>query len=92
MPSWKKIHIDMNHIMSGHGHGGNRGGPNKDRFPWWMSAPAIERAVRESYRYCELIKRQGGRVFVRGPWFEGKGYIEMWVNTVKKVIESAWPK
>lgn len=32
----------------------------------------------------------GDRVFMRGRW--GNSYIEMWVNTVTKVLESAWPK
>lgn len=80
----------MNHILSGHGPNGKRGGPNKDRFPWWMSVPAIEKAIREAYRYGEVLQRQGDRVFMRGRW--GNNYIEMWVNTVKNAIESAWPK
>ncbi len=90
LPSWKKVALDMQHILSGHSAGGQRGGPNKDRFPWWMTAPAIEKAIREAYKYGEILQRQGDRVFMRGPW--GKTYIEMWVNTVTKVIESAWPK
>jgi hypothetical protein len=90
LPSWKKITLDMEHILSGHGPEGNRGGPNKDRFPWWMTAAAIEKAVKEAYRYGEVLQRQGERVFMRGPW--GDSYIEMWVNTATKVIESAWPK
>lgn len=84
----------MEHIMSGHSADGRRGDPNdpdkKDKFPKWMSAPAIERAVREAYRYGEKVRTQGERIFVRGPW--GDSYIEMWVNKVTKVIETAWPK
>ena len=90
LPSYKKIGIDMDHIMSGHSAGGNRGGPNKDRFPWHMTAPAIENAIREAYRNGEKVMTQGDRVFVRGSW--GQYTIEMWVNKATKIIESAWPK
>ena len=49
LPSGKKVKLDMDHIMSGHSAGGNRGGPKKDRFPQWMTAPMIERAIRIAY-------------------------------------------
>ena len=90
LPSYKSVKIDMLHIISGHTPGGNRGGPRKDRFPGWMKFAAIERAIREAYRFGERIRTQGDRVFLRGPW--GNNTIEMWVNTVTKVIKSAWPK
>lgn len=45
-PSYKKVGIDMPHIISGHGPNGNRG-PNKDRFPWWMTSSMIEKVVRQ---------------------------------------------
>jgi len=90
LPSYKTIKLDMGHILSGHGPNGSRGGPNKDRFPKWMTASSIAAAIREAYRYGELLQRQGDRVFIQDPW---NGYsIQMWVNTVKKIIESAWPK
>ena len=37
LPSVRKLRKNKNHIMSGHSAGGNRGGPNKDRFPKWMT-------------------------------------------------------
>lgn len=55
LPSYKKIEHNMGHIMSGHSMGGNRGGPDKDRFPIEMTAPAIEKAIIEAYRYGEKI-------------------------------------
>lgn len=90
LPSAKRIKINMDHIMSGHGFDGKRGGPGKDRFPKWATAATIERIIREAYKYGERVKTQGDRVFIRGPW--GNRLIEMWVNTVEKTIESAWPK
>ena len=90
LPSYKNININMDHIMSGHSSGGNRGGPNKDRFPVYLSRYAIRKAIITAYRYGKKIRTQGDRVFIRGPW--GRNYIEMWVNVVTKIIESAWPK
>ena len=80
----------MDHIMSGHSAGGKRGGPNKDRFPWWMTAEMIEKAIREAYAFCEKVQTQGDRVLLVGPW--GNNEIVMWLNTVTYEIETAWPK
>ena len=77
--------------MSGHGSSGNRGGPNKDRFPKWVTSTIAEQIIRTAYRYGEKIRTQGDRVLIRGPW-DGSHFIEMWVNTTTKMIESAWPK
>ena len=41
LPSSKKITINMDHILSGHSAGGNRGGPRKSRFPSWMTAARL---------------------------------------------------
>ena len=99
LPSHKKVEIDMDHIMSGHGAGGNRGGPNKDRFPWGMTAAAIEKAIREAYRYAEKIGSvqkvwENGvemtRQMFQGPW--GERTIQFWYNYTTKTIETAWPK
>ena len=90
LPSGKKVKLDMDHIMSGHSAGGNRGGPKKDRFPPWMTAPMIERAIRIAYSCCEKVQTQGDRVFLEGHY--DRYTIQMWLNLVTKVIESAWPK
>ncbi|MEN9365832.1 MAG: hypothetical protein RL489_190 [Pseudomonadota bacterium] len=92
MPAWKSISIDMVHIASGHMAGGARLAPGntKDVFPKEMSRDQVQRAVRDAYRCGEVLQSQGDRVFVRGPY--GNGKIEMWVNKVTKTIESAWPK
>ena len=91
LPAAKRITLDLDHIMSGHGSGGNRGGPNKDRFPKWVTPTIAEQIIRTAYRYGEKIRTQGDRVLIRGPW-DGSRFIEMWVNTTTKMIESAWPK
>ena len=98
LPSTKKVKIDMAHILSGHSAGGNRG-PNKDRFPPWMTAKMIEQAIRMAYNNAEKggplqLSWQDGeeiiRQFYKGPWTEGT--IEFWFNYSKKTIETAWPK
>ena len=91
LPAVKRITLDLDHIMSGHGSSGNRGGPNKDRFPKWVTSTIAEQIIRTAYRYGEKIRTQGDRVLIRGPW-DGSHFIEMWVNTTTKMIESAWPK
>ena len=91
LPSAKRITLNMDHIMSGHGSGGNRGGPRKDRFPDWVTSTIAERIIRTAYKYGEKILTQGDRILVRGPW-DGTRFIEMWVNVRTNVIETAWPK
>ena len=53
LPSADKISINLDHIMSGHSANGNRGGPNKDRFPDGITEVTIERIIREAYRHAE---------------------------------------
>ena len=89
LPAWKTIAIDIKHILSGHTLGGSRVSSLKDLFPSHMSEAQIEKAVREAYRYGEKVSSQGERVMIQG---EAAGLkIEMWVNTVTKTIETAYP-
>jgi hypothetical protein len=92
LPSWRRIIINMGHILSGHVVEGARAvqaGAKKTFFPGTMSPRQIENAVREAYRYAKLLKRQGERVLVEGT---GHGLrIRMWVNIAAEEIESAWP-
>jgi RHS repeat-associated protein len=91
MPAWKKITIDMGHIRDRHMPGGKSLAPaNKKDVFQGMTEQQVGRAVRNAYRYGEVLQPQGDRVFVRGPF--GNGSIEMWVNRVTKEIETAWPK
>jgi hypothetical protein len=91
MPGWRKIDIDMDHIMSGHYPEGARVSPLKDVFPSTMSSDSVENAIRSAYKNSEIILRQGDRYLMRGP-FDGRYHIYMWVNKVTKTIETAWPK
>mgnify|MGYP003294119962 CR=1 FL=1 len=98
LPSIKKVKIDMEHIMSGHSFGGKRGGPNKDRFPWWMTEPMIEKAIREAYQTAEKIGSlqcswQDGVWTIR-QLFQGTSggmFIRFWFNFTTNTIETGWP-
>ena len=99
-PSIRKVTLDMEHILSGHSSGGNRG-PNKDRFPSWMTPALIEKAIRFAYENAEKAgsmqyswpKNGLGEVckqFFIGHW--GGMEIHFWFNYTMKIIETAWPK
>jgi uncharacterized protein RhaS with RHS repeats len=95
LPSWKKVEIDMDHILSGHTSTGSRAvqsanaGGGKDLFGN-MTPAQIEKAIRGAYRVCEKVMTQGDRVLVRGQY--GDMTIEMWVNKATNIIETAYPK
>ncbi|MCH1625330.1 EndoU domain-containing protein [Fredinandcohnia sp. SECRCQ15] len=91
LPSYKKVKIDMEHIMSGHSRAGGRATQSgmKDLFPSNMNQKQIENAIRNAYRNGKRVKTQGDRVKVHGK--SGGMRIEMWVNTKTKVIETAYP-
>ena len=58
MPGWRKIDIDMDHIMSGHYPEGARVSPLKDVFPSTMSSDSVENAIRSAYKNSEIIDRK----------------------------------
>lgn len=98
LPSYKKTKIDMNHIISGHSSGGNRG-PNKDKFPAWMTTPMIKKAITEAYKVAKKIGPlqyswndgvENVRQLLQGDWNGMR--IQMWYNYTKRIIETAWPK
>lgn len=89
LPAWRRISIDMAHIASGHMVGGSRLSSLKTLFSESMSVNQVENAVRQAYRYGERVATQGNRVLVRGE--SGGTWIEMWVNTDTRTIETAYP-
>jgi hypothetical protein len=94
LPSWRKIGIDMDEVLSGHTVSGDRAVQSgiKDLFPDSMNPSQIEKAIRQAYRHGEKILTQGDRVKMRGPFGDTGGVVEMWVNTETKIIETAYPK
>ncbi|URN93500.1 MAG: EndoU domain-containing protein [Candidatus Pristimantibacillus lignocellulolyticus] len=91
LPSYKKVKIDMAHIISGHTVGGSRAKQSgrKDIFPSNMNKSLIEKTVRDAYKNASKVQTQGDRILVRG---KANGIkIEMWVNKKTKAIETAYP-
>ena len=98
-PSKGKVSIAMDHIISGHTAGGNRGSSNKDCFPWWMTEKTIEKAIRIAYDNAEKAGAiqyswengvEVAKQLYRGS-YDGM-LIYFWYNITKKIIETAWPK
>jgi len=92
LPSWRRVAIDMEEVVSGHTAGGARLRPNsrKTLFPSGMTETQIERAIRQAYRYGSKVGSQGGeRVLMEG---ESNGLvIQMWLNKTTRTIETAYP-
>ncbi|MBQ1440385.1 MAG: RHS repeat-associated core domain-containing protein, partial [Clostridia bacterium] len=101
-PSYKKVSVNMNHILSGHTAGGSRHGPggNKTNFPWWMTPSMIEKAVREAYKNAE---KAGA---MQESWWHGMEVvkqcfigvsetfgvvIELYLNYTTQSVDAAWP-
>jgi hypothetical protein len=74
LPSWKKVAIDMEEVISGHTSSGYRAiqSGRKDLFPDYMTRDQIERAIRQAYRNGEKVLSQGDRILVRGPFDDEK--------------------
>lgn len=91
LPSYKKINVDMQHILSGHIKGGTRIGKDSSKtlFPEGYSPSKIRKAIVNAYKNGKKIKTQNQTVLVRGK--SGNLNIEMWVNKSTKTIESAYP-
>jgi len=85
--------IDMKHITSGHISKGWRTmceGNKKTLFPEGFSEFQVEKIIRQAYRNGKKVRTQGDNIVVRGE-YEGVK-IEMYVNTKKKIIKTAYPK
>ncbi len=98
LPSYKKVKIDIEHIIENHTANGNGykqsmqdGTKGKDKFPDYMTPSQIEKSVRNAYKNSTVQRVQGDRVVLRGATRDGT-VIEMWFNRVTKTIETAYPK
>ena len=96
LPDEADVDVDIDHIMENHHPSGGKG-PNKDKFPKWMTGPMIEELVRNAYNNARnnfpnsVIKiQQGVRYYLEGTSSGQK--IRIWINVAKKVIETAFPK
>jgi hypothetical protein len=85
LPSWKKVSIDMDHVLDRHTlDGANfqqsaKAGGNKLLFPGDWSAKKIEKEIREAYRGASPVKTENGIVQLRGTLSNGQSvtiYVE----------------
>ena len=96
LPDEKDVKVDIDHIMENH-HPSSGKGPRKDKFPDWMTGPMIEETVRQAYQNAKdnfpdsVIKiQQDIRYYLEGTVAGEK--IRIWIDTVEKVIKTAFPK
>ncbi len=88
LPAWRKVSIDMEHIAPRHMAGGTETA-GRTVFPEYMDRVAVERAIRQAYRFGHSVETQGQRVRVIGTY--DKLTIEMWVNKATTSVETAYP-
>lgn len=90
LPSWKKVIINSEHILSGHKIGGSRTSSLKSLFPEYMTDKQIINTVKDAYKNVHTkLKTQGDNILVRGT--SGGIEVEMWINKTTKTIETAYP-
>ena len=91
LPKWKKLTLDMDHITSGHMPGGSRNPDGKKTVFFGLTAEQLRRAIEEAYSTCKKLQTQYDRVLVEG-YSPSTGYtIQMWINLVTLIIETAYP-
>jgi len=91
LPSWKKLKVNTEHILSGHAAGGSRN-PNGNKSVFHgLNAYQILKAIQEAYNHSSKTKTQGERVLLRGFSETYKLVIEMWLNLEEMIIETAYP-
>ena len=99
LPSESEISVDIDHIIDQHSpNNGKR--PDKDKFAKWMTKKEIEKQVRKAYKnaienYPNSIRKiqpqnNPTRFKLRGT--ADNQVIEIWVDVVKKMITTAYPK
>ncbi len=89
LPSWGKITVNMEHIAERHmPGGGNTAG--RDLF-LNLNRQGVLAAIRQAYGSATTVSVQGERVLLEGVTKTGMT-LQMWLNKVENVIETAYPK
>ena len=92
LPSPKKLTLDLEHISSGHMPGGNRN-PNGNKSVFWgLTLEQAIKAIYEAYQHSSKLQTQGDSIKVVGYSETYDILIEMWINVVTYIIETAYPK
>ncbi len=82
----------MNHISSGHMPGGDRNPDGKKSVFWGLTTEQVVKAIYEAYEHAKRLQTQGDRIKLIGSSSTFNLLIEMWINVVTYVIETAYPK
>lgn len=99
LPSWNKLKVEMEHILSGHRKGGGRlaqsieAGGTKDIFPEWLSDKQILKAIETAYGNAKKVETQtrfnGEKIAVLVGEADNMK-IKMYVNLTTKTLETAF--
>ena len=92
LPSHKKVKLDLDHISSGHMPGGNRNPDGRKSVFWGLTTNQVIKAIYEAYKSSSKIQTQGDRIRLIGYSDSYNLVIEIWLNVVTKIIETAYPK
>ena len=92
LPSHKKVKLDIDHIVSGHMPDGDRNPDGKKSVFWGLTTHQMIKAIYEAYKYASKLQTQGDRVKIIGTSESFDIIIEMWINIVTDIIETAYPK
>jgi RHS repeat-associated protein len=96
LPSWKKVSIDMDHVLDRHTAAGAtfqqsaKAGGNKSLFPGDWSAKKIEKEIREAYRGASPVGTKNGIVELKGTLSNGQS-VTIYVEKKSKKITTAFP-
>jgi hypothetical protein len=87
LPSWKKLTVDWGHIIPRHMPGGALTA-GRTVFNG-LTQPQVARLLKSAYSVAKKLSTQGDRILLRGQ--SGGRTVELWINTVTKMIETAYP-
>ena len=92
LPSHKKVKLDIDHITSGHMPNGDRNPDGNKSVFWGLTTQQVIKAIYEAYNASTKIQTQGVRVKLVGYSSTFRMTIEIWLNLVTEMIETAYPK
>ena len=81
----------MEHIKSGYMPNGSRNPNGRKGVFYGLTANEILKAIQEAYHNSSRIYSQGERILVEGYSHTYNLVIQMWVNIVDFIIETAYP-
>ena len=92
LPSKRKVKLDTDHIESGHTPDGSRNPKGNKSVFVGLTSHEIAKAIYEAYSNASKLQTQGPRVKLIGFSQTYNLVIEMWLNIVDLIIETAYPK